>query len=384
MDVTRFSEFVRRIYAAGENPEKWQDCAEFAGSAFGHGGAIFFRISKLDGSSDVFASSNVQGVDEFVEEKKAAIDPRVSFVFENPGIKIWHDYECFRGQRAEHFEYNHWLWKTMPHAQLFGFSVWEPEGDVTALSIVPYGDENFEFRTETLNALKLLEPHVTAAFRMNRRLGLAAAAWDLLDRITSGAVVLDAEGRVLAVNSAAEEMSALRDGLEIGANGLRAALAAETRALQIAFDAARTVAGLAELTPEALQRAPLPIRVSRPSGRAPFVVSFAPSPTPGLFSIGAETPVVIALIADLASESLLDPAALTSVFGFSEAEARVASLLSTNCSVEQIAERLGVSINTVRFHLRGCFRKSGAKTQAELVAMLRGMTTDASAVGRGD
>jgi DNA-binding CsgD family transcriptional regulator len=48
-------------------------------------------------------------------------------------------------------------------------------------------------------------------------------------------------------------------------------------------------------------------------------------------------------------------------------ELRVLEMLARNLSNKEIAERLGVSISTVKFHLSNAFRKTGAANRADLV-----------------
>ncbi len=48
-------------------------------------------------------------------------------------------------------------------------------------------------------------------------------------------------------------------------------------------------------------------------------------------------------------------------------ELRVVEMLALNLSNKEISDRLGVSVNTVKFHLGNVFRKTGAKNRAELL-----------------
>ncbi len=68
----------------------------------------------------------------------------------------------------------------------------------------------------------------------------------------------------------------------------------------------------------------------------------------------------------------VDPAALQGLFGLTDAEATVASLLAAGWQPPQIAARLGVQPNTVAAHLKRVLAKTGAGRQAALVALLRG------------
>jgi DNA-binding CsgD family transcriptional regulator len=58
------------------------------------------------------------------------------------------------------------------------------------------------------------------------------------------------------------------------------------------------------------------------------------------------------------------------VFGLSPAQQRVAELVSEGMRLGEIAERLGVTLNTVRTHLNRVFEKTGVRTQAALTRVL--------------
>lgn len=59
-------------------------------------------------------------------------------------------------------------------------------------------------------------------------------------------------------------------------------------------------------------------------------------------------------------------------FGFTPAESVVAERLSHGLTAAQIARELGISIETVRCHLKQAFAKAGVHRQAELVAVMLG------------
>lgn len=58
------------------------------------------------------------------------------------------------------------------------------------------------------------------------------------------------------------------------------------------------------------------------------------------------------------------------LFQLSPAEQRLAELLAQQLSPEACAERLNVSINTVRSQLRALFRKTDTSRQAELASLI--------------
>jgi len=86
-------------------------------------------------------------------------------------------------------------------------------------------------------------------------------------------------------------------------------------------------------------------------------------------------------VADIDSEAavvmLIDPPpiaggtliALQRLFGLTPAEARVLALLLDDCRPSEIAEELGISITTVRTHLKSLFAKTETRRQSELIAL---------------
>lgn len=57
-------------------------------------------------------------------------------------------------------------------------------------------------------------------------------------------------------------------------------------------------------------------------------------------------------------------------FGFTPAEARVAAALAAGASVSEMAQRLGVQVNTVRSHVKQVLGKTGTVGQVQAVAVM--------------
>ncbi len=61
---------------------------------------------------------------------------------------------------------------------------------------------------------------------------------------------------------------------------------------------------------------------------------------------------------------------LTVVFGFSQKESQVAALLAEGLPIKMVAERQFISENTVKFHLKNIFKKTGCSSQLSLINLL--------------
>jgi DNA-binding CsgD family transcriptional regulator len=66
---------------------------------------------------------------------------------------------------------------------------------------------------------------------------------------------------------------------------------------------------------------------------------------------------------------------LARTYGLTAAESRVARALAEVGSTPMIAQALGVTVATVRTHLRSLFEKTGARRQVEIVRLLQGFAS---------
>jgi DNA-binding CsgD family transcriptional regulator len=110
-----------------------------------------------------------------------------------------------------------------------------------------------------------------------------------------------------------------------------------------------------------------PVRVSRPSGAAPLMVLAVPLPRPSFAFWELVAPArALVVIVDPAAKSRATAASLQAAYGLTAAEARVALLLASGITGSQMPAMLGVTSATIKTHLRRCFEKTGAHSQAEL------------------
>lgn len=181
----------------------------------------------------------------------------------------------------------------------------------------------------------------------------------VIDLLPMSVFLVSSEGRVLVKNESARILIDKEDGLRVDGGRLRAARAEETALLRdyIARAARRGGDGLRWEGAFPLSRSP---------GRHALAVLVC--------SVGANSAMRERLAAVVASDpnSLPepDPERLRALYRLTPAEADVAVQLAQGRRLHEVADSLGVSINTVRTHLRQLFLKTDTKRQTDLVRLL--------------
>jgi len=135
--------------------------------------------------------------------------------------------------------------------------------------------------------------------------------------------------------------------------------AAEQPGLEHAIAAALASPGRMALAP-----------LTGPDGRR-YVLQVHPIPNRARDVFLAAAAVAVLIERDGQPAALrIDPSALRVLFGFTDREADVASLLAEGLDLPAIARLLRISPGTTRTHLKSVFGKAGVSRQAELVALI--------------
>lgn len=227
--------------------------------------------------------------------------------------------------------------------------------------------------TEDKARFEQISHHLARAARLTARTAEAThkqtSLEHALDALDGGIMLVDREARLIWANRAADGFLAAADGLMLIRGVIHGASGSITRALaQLVADAV------------ARRRGPGAMRVERPSTLQPYFVSAAPIGTaerwPGAGRPAVGRAAAILLVTHPATGlSEARAAAFRTLYGLTEAEARVAAIVGSGHSAPQAAALLAVSAATVRTHLSRCFDKTGVRTQVEL-ARLMALTPD--------
>lgn len=236
---------------------------------------------------------------------------------------------------------------------------------------------NFDEREHRL--LVRLLPHLRAATEVQRRLaGAQQQQRQLLEafqHLADGLILADAEENVLYLNPPAEEMLKRSGALRVVKRRLLAATSEDQGRLAAAFQACRFASGADVSPPDAA------VSLCDPRRDAPLEVLVRPFVYEWAYGDGP-APAFLLLLRPVAEAPLVR---LRRRYRLTRAELLCATRLAQGVSTAELAEQLGISLYTVRAHLRSLYAKTGTHRQPALVALIhRECSADPAAISASE
>jgi DNA-binding CsgD family transcriptional regulator len=219
------------------------------------------------------------------------------------------------------------------------------------------------FERDEQRLLERLSPHlrrsVTLGFRIDGYLAMQNAAFNVLEQLADGVIMLDRRARVIFANAAARSFEAH------GLLRLRQVLSTWSQAHS---------QRLAELIRAALQGAPggtmsVP-RSANGQLLTILVTSIRSKDVDRLADASIKDAAVLLFVIDPANRRSIPLAQIMDAYGLTQAEARVALAASSGNTILETAQMLKLSPNTIKTHLRRVFAKTATGRQAELAGLI--------------
>jgi DNA-binding CsgD family transcriptional regulator len=191
-----------------------------------------------------------------------------------------------------------------------------------------------------------------------------------------GTLVLTPLRGIRSADAGADRILEAADALVAIDGRLVAVRPADDRRLQAAFD------GLSSRTSASGESSCIALPMARRRGGADYVLLLcrAEAGTDAVRSSGGDPePRIVMVIHAFDARPALPIGLLQESLGLTAAEARLAATFSGGCSPRQAAIELGVSLSTVRTHLRAIYRKTGTSGQVDLAWRIAAVSTAAAA-----
>ena len=184
-------------------------------------------------------------------------------------------------------------------------------------------------------------------------------AWRILDHLDRGVIAVDIHRTILAANEDARQV--LRAGELLRVHQGRCEFVVESLDAQFA-----KLLTTLSLTSHAAQG--FVARLSDTSRRRSFRVLV----TSLSYGISTAHVAVLVYIFDTHGKRVISHKVLRELYGLTSAQAAVTAHLFEGHGVDATARLLGISLNTVRSHLKNVFSKCDVQSQVELMQLLDG------------
>lgn len=251
----------------------------------------------------------------------------------------------------------------VPHSAMIALAAQE---DFRAAFNICRNARQGPFGEQERRQFEWLVPHLRRSiglgFRVEAYRTLQKAAYDVLDQLTVGVILLDQRKRMVYVNAAARALGSDEGPLLLRNATLAARSPPHGQRLEelIRLALVGTSPPGSMILPRSGDGRPLTILVSAVRSRD----------VARLDDFGMRDAAVLLFIIDPTDRAAMPLEWLMNAFGLTQGEARVAVAASTGIAIAETAIQLGLSPNTVKTHLRNVFAKTGTNRQAELAALM--------------
>jgi regulatory LuxR family protein len=352
------AKIVEAIYRGACEPSELKRALELIAGYFDSSGVV---LGELDAAhpKDQFVVAANGGDDQYFENYQAyaEFDPAPRAWMAQPAGKAALTDRIFSREQRQSFVFLNEFLRPRGIDGSLGSSLFSDRGRFAMVAVLQ--DVGHNYGDDDIARLERLTPHLARALQI-RRLFLQSEARgkvleSIVDRNETGVVGLRGEGAALFVNRAAHAVATARDGIRLNRDG-RLVLgdrAAATRLAALQADVANGGAGGL-------------VRISRPSGRKPYIVLVSPLPSGDDLFTNSRGGVLFA-IHDPTHRKAPGEQRIAELLHIPLGAAKVLQAILEGMELKEYADRAGISMNTVRFHLKSAFALTGARSQAELV-----------------
>jgi DNA-binding CsgD family transcriptional regulator len=363
---------VQGLYDAAAGRVPWKHAFAAMDAAIGNViGSQMVTVDRTTGQllrSEQPDNTPIAAVMEYIREYHR-IDPHVPYVAAKSIGDVIHTEDAFPATVYRNHPFYQQFWIPNNVRSFVGAKVAEDDRHQTVIGVLRSLDAPAYTEPEIRLASRYFS-HLIASFRIARYLqqlrSTAHVGHELMEASDHPMVLVDAGCRVLATNAAAHRMLAKNDLLSIRDEFLHGSTAETENRLK------RAIAMLHAAPPGTHSSAKskrTAVRLRSTNGTTAFCSLWDMRPELTMAAFGPQ-PVALLTITQPNHAATVDPVLLGSMFDFTPAESRLAVAMMTGAALDHVSAQSGVSISTVRSHLRSMFIKTETHRQAQLVKLL--------------
>lgn len=364
----RVHDAIETVYEAALDETHWSEALKKLAHITDSEAATFW---VLDGAEQprlptfLYINLDPRFIDEYLDHM-VPHDPTVQYLVRHPDQSIVHDGLVITEREKDRHLYYDWHGRHSD-TRFRLVSRMQPAPAVSAGVALHRTRKVGRFESKDIEQFAVLHRHIERALALGFRLGslgtLQQCTTEMLDGNPAAILFLDDRQRVVYASRAAEALRHGGDGITLTDAGVALPHKQENDRLQTLMAQALALIAAPGANPGAAMRA------SRPSGKRPYLILVTPVSRryPALSSL---RPAVCIVITDPETQRPLPIRRLQTVFGLTEAEARLAALLATGEGLRSAGVKLGITYGTARTRLAEIFQKTETHRQGELIKLL--------------
>lgn len=361
------SELLGSLYAAPLQPEKWQIFFDHLSRLTNISCGYLITGSESRGQ-EILAGGGFSFNPEVLQlykEYYGRMDPFWAPFLRNPRVTIIRGEELVSHNQLVKTEfYNDLLSKY----DMESMTMLSCSSTVDQIDVMPVWRRAQDDRMEedSIALLRTILPHANTALQLRARLQTIEIQIPFsemaLDSMSIAAFLVSEKGYVHHMNKLAETFARRADGLRLNGTSLIATNPSENARLQLFFSgAARGNSGKAGPPGGALN-------ISRRGMQPPLRIVVLP--VPENYKSIIRIPCALVFVSDPAASPKSRAVFIRMLYGLTPTESRLADLLLEGLELKGVADRLGLTIETARFHLKRVLAKTGSHRQAELMRLM--------------
>lgn len=365
--TTALLDLVGLIYASAQDVSLWPAVLDrISDAARGH--QTFLFAQTVDPSipfGQVGAKANPQAMDEFLAYY-STVNPMsepCDAVFADGDVRYSH--QVLSDAELVKTEFYNDFFK--PHDMFYSFGIKVPLDKNGLLYVSTQRSQRSDaFDERDGIVLKTLLPHLVRAFNMRQQMvgmqSVLGGISSVLDAMDHAVVGMNAEGRITFANRLAEDLAS-DDGVLV----FRAGRVFARDAMQ--NDELQAFLGKAMLVGHAVTDGAGGVVVLRDRQGVPVLRAVA-TPSPEPFGEGKQCTTVLLTLHPVSLRPASRVALMREMFGFTPAESRLAEHLMHGIELKECAEKMRVSFETARFHMKRLLAKTQTRKQADLIRLM--------------